>query len=249
MLPLGDENVPPQRSFPIINIAFIVINIVAFVYELSQGNNLDGLLSGFGAVPYEIAHNTDLVGSYGGLLQTPGPSPIYLTLLTSMFLHGGWSHIGFNMLYLFIFGDNVEDRMGSLVYVVFYLVGGLVASLTNIFVTLAIGGNPYVPSIGASGAIAAVLGAYLVMFPRAQVRTLLLFGYFGYVTRVSAVIVLGIWFVLQFFNGLASLTPNTSETGGVAVWAHVGGFVFGALIALLFYRDNAQASYDQTSHQ
>lgn len=253
MLPLGDENVPPARSFPIVNIAIIVVNILAFIYELSLGANLDNFITGYGTVPYEIIHNTDLVGSFAGLpfMETPGPSPIYLTLLTSMFMHGGFAHIGFNMLYLFIFGDNVEDRMGSAVYAFFYLIGGFVASFTHIIVTIVAGSlaDSGVPSVGASGAIAAVLGAYLVMFPKAQIRTLLTLGYFGYITRVSALIVLGIWFVLQFFNGLASLTPNTAQTGGVAVWAHVGGFVFGALIALLFYRGSSQGSYDRQSYQ
>ncbi len=250
MIPLGDENVPPQRGFPIVNIAFIVVNILVFVYELVLGSGLDNFITGYGTVPFEIVHNVDLVGNYGGLPfpQTPGPAPIYLTLLTSMFMHGGFAHIGGNMLYLFIFGDNVEDRMGSAIYAGFYLVGGLVASFTHIFVTLAVGGAAvYLPSVGASGAIAAVLGAYLVLFPQAQVRTIIPIGYFGYMTRISAIFVLGIWFVLQFFNGVTSLTPNTAETGGVAVWAHIGGFVFGALIAFIFFR-SSQSSYNQPSN-
>ncbi len=253
MLPLGDTNVPQQRSFPVVNIAIIVVNILVFIYELSLGSGLDNFITGYGTVPYEIVHNMDLVGPFAGLpfLETPGPSPIYLTLLTSMFLHGGWAHIGGNMLYLFIFGDNVEDRMGSLVYTGFYLLGGLVASFTQIFITLSFGtaADAGVPSVGASGAIAAVLGAYLVMFPQAQIRTLITLGYFGYVTRVAAIFVLGVWFVLQFFDGIGSLTSNTAQTGGVAVWAHVGGFVFGALIAFLFYRSSNQATYDRQPAQ
>jgi membrane associated rhomboid family serine protease len=247
MLPLGDTNVPQTRSFPVVNIAIIVVNILVFVYELSLGTGLDNFITGYGSVPYEIVHNTDLVGPFAGLpfLETAGPSPIYLTLLTSMFMHGGWAHIGGNMLYLFIFGDNVEDRMGSLVYTGFYFAGGLVASFTQIFVTFNFGSpaDVGVPSIGASGAIAAVLGAYLVMFPQAQIRTLLTLGYFGYITRVAAIFVLGIWFVLQFFDGIGSITGNTAQTGGVAVWAHVGGFVFGALIAFFFYRGSGQTAY------
>jgi membrane associated rhomboid family serine protease len=152
----------------------------------------------------------------------------YLTLLTSMFLHGGWLHLIGNMIFLWVFGDNVEAVFGHLGYLIFYLLGGLAASFTHIFFNL----GSSVPSIGASGAIAAVMGAYIIMFPRARVRLLILaFGF--WVTRVSAIIFLGIWFVTQLLSGVASIGVNTAQTDGVAVWAHVGGFVFGLLAGLL----------------
>jgi membrane associated rhomboid family serine protease len=146
-----------------------------------------------------------------------------------MFLHGGWLHILGNMLFLWVFGDNIEAVLGDLLYIVFYLAGGLAASVAHIL--LSPGAN--VPSLGASGAVAAVLGAYVVMFPKSQVRVLY-FAFFIGVTRVAAVVFLGFWFIMQLFNGVASLGVQTAQTGGIAYWAHIGGFVFGVLVGFFF---------------
>ncbi|MEP7274111.1 MAG: rhomboid family intramembrane serine protease, partial [Acidobacteriota bacterium] len=161
--------------------------------------------------------------------QTPGPTPIYLTLLTAMFMHGGFMHIAGNMLYLFIFGDNVEDRMGHVKFVIFYLLCGLIASATHIF----FGPDSRIPSLGASGAIAGVLGAYLVLYPHQRVRVLVPLGFFSQVTELPAIVVIGFWAVLQFFQGFGSIA-ETAQTGGIAYMAHVGGFVAGLVLVFLF---------------
>jgi membrane associated rhomboid family serine protease len=150
-----------------------------------------------------------------------------MTIFTSMFMHAGWAHIGGNMLYLWIFGDNVEDRLGHFRYLMFYLVGGVVASLTH----LATNWGSELPTVGASGAIAAVLGAYLVLFPGSRIATFVPLGRFYRLTLVPAVVVLGFWFVLQLFEGVAAL--GTADVGGVAFWAHVGGFVAGIVMVKL----------------
>jgi membrane associated rhomboid family serine protease len=152
-----------------------------------------------------------------------------ISLLTSMFLHAGWAHILGNMVFLAVFGDNVEATLGKVGYLFFYLTGGLVASVTHILFNL--GGQ--VPSLGASGAVAAVLGAYVVMFPHSRVRLLIFLGYFVRFTRVAALLFVGIWFITQLFNGVASLGVRTAQSGGVAFWAHVGGFVMGLIVGFL----------------
>jgi len=164
-------------------------------------------------------------------LPPAGPSPLWITLLTAMFLHANLLHIAGNMLFLFIFGDNVEDAFGHLGYVVFYLFCGVAASLTQVFVVEAFQGAQGIATgeLGASGAIAGVLGAYIVLYPHARIRTLIGFGILFF-TRLSATLVIGVWFLLQFVPGLA----NIRELGGVAYFAHVGGFAAGALLALLF---------------
>jgi membrane associated rhomboid family serine protease len=211
MFPIGDENVP-NRGPAFVNLILIVINVVAFLYEISLGQNaLQDFVTRWGVVPANIQAGSG-----------------YITLLTSMFLHGGWLHLIGNMVFLWVFGDNVESAFGHIGYLIFYLLGGLAASFTHIFFNM----GSSIPSIGASGAIAAVLGAYIVMFPRARVRLLILaFGF--YVTRTSALVFLGIWFVTQLLSGVASIGVNTAQTDGVAVWAHVGGFVFGLLAGFL----------------
>jgi membrane associated rhomboid family serine protease len=162
-----------------------------------------------------------------GLQLFPGPTPVYMTVLWAMFMHGGWSHIGGNMLYLWIFGDNVEDRMGHARFLAFYLLCGVLASAAHIF----FGPSSVIPSLGASGAIAGVLGAYLVLFPRQGVRVLT----YGRVAEMPALVVIGLWGVLQFLNGFGSLA-TVGESGGVAYMAHVGGFVAGLLLVSLFRR-------------
>lgn len=216
MIPLSDEGVR-RRGFPIATIAIIGICAVVFLYELSLGDRrLQGFVLSYGAVPLEITTGRDF--------PPPGPPIIWLSLFTSMFIHGGWAHFLGNMLYLWVFGDNVEDALGSLAYVFFYLVSGLAASWLQI---LSDPHSPY-PAIGASGAIAGVLGAYLLLFPGARVNTLVVFGFFLRMVSLPAFVLLGFWFVLQFFSGMASIGIPT----GVAYWAHVGGFVAGMLMAL-----------------
>jgi membrane associated rhomboid family serine protease len=150
-----------------------------------------------------------------------------MTIFTSMFMHAGWAHIGGNMLYLWIFGDNVEDRLGHFRYLMFYLAGGVVASLTHLFTNW----GSDLPTVGASGAIAAVLGAYLVLFPASRIATFIPMGYFSRLTVLPAAVVLGLWFVLQFFDGVLAL--GGADVGGVAVWAHIGGFVAGMVMVRL----------------
>ena len=217
--PIGDDNTQ-RRTIPFVNYALIAINVAVFLYQIANPE----FTLGYSVVPAEITQGRDIVGTVQrGLRLAPSPSPIYLTLLSSMFMHGGFLHIGGNMLYLWIFGDNVEDRMGHLKYLIFYLLCGVLASATHIFFSP----NSLIPSLGASGAIAGVLGAYLILFPRQGVRII----QFGFITEVPAVIVIGFWGLLQFVSGFGSLGR---EGGGVAYMAHIGGFVAGVLLVFLF---------------
>ena len=233
LFPIGDENTG-RRTAPIVNYTIIALNIIVFLYELTQG---DLFITGYSVVPYEITHGVDLVGRYQvpgiphGIVEGPGPHPIYLTLLTSMFMHGGWAHIGGNMLYLWVFGDNVEDAFGHLKYLIFYLACGLVAA----FAQIALAPNSLVPSLGASGAIAGVLGAYIVMLPHNRVRTLVFFIFIT-ITWLPAILVIGIWIVTQLFSQIASISEATAQTGGggVAYMAHIGGFFTGVILTLFF---------------
>ena len=224
MIPLRDAN--PTRRVPIVTVAIIATCIAVFLVELQRsaegGDAALGLfITRWGVVPRELVGALD-AGRYFSA-QTA-------TLITSQFLHGGFIHIAGNMLYLWIFGNNVEDRFGPIRFLLFYLVGGVVAALTQV----AIDPTSDVPTIGASGAIAAVLGAYLVLYPRARVTTAIFVVFFFQLIEVPAVVVLAFWFLLQVFNGLMSLGVDASTSaGGVAVFAHIGGFVFGAAVALL----------------
>jgi len=219
MLPFKD-NIPTDR-FPVVTVIIIAINIAVFLYEmtLSTANQMDDFLIKYGMTPYEITHGVSLV---------PRGFPVYMTLITCMFLHGGWLHIGGNMLYLWIFGNNIEDSMGRFRFVIFYLGCGLIASFGQIIVDSA---SP-VPTIGASGAIAGVLGAYLLLYPRAKVTTLVILVVFITIVQLPAVIVLLFWFLLQLFYGLAGLGAGAGD--GVAYFAHIGGFVAGLLTIKLF---------------
>lgn len=218
MLPFKD-NIPTER-FPLITVVFIAINVAMFFYELTleASGQLDSFLTEYGMTPYEVTHGVSLV---------PRGLPVYVTLFTSMFLHGGWLHLGGNMLYLWIFGNNVEDSMGRFRFVIFYLGCGLLASLAQI----AIDPASDIPNIGASGAIAGVLGGYLLLFPRAKVTTLVFLLVFITVVQLPAIFVLMFWFLFQLFYGLSELG---SSTGGVAYFAHIGGFVAGLLAIKLF---------------
>ncbi len=222
MIPIGDDNIR-GAPFPIINTLLIVLNTIVFLFEFTMDQNtLQAFINHWGVIPTQILAGQRLV-----------------TLITGMFLHAGWLHLIGNMVFLWVFGDNIEDVLGHVPYLVFYLLGGLAAAAAHIFFN----STSNIPSLGASGAIAAVLGAYIVMFPRARVRTLIFLGFFGFVTRISAIIFLGIWFAMQLLNGLASLGVDTAQTSGVAVWAHVGGFVFGLIVGLLYHGRAARASY------
>lgn len=211
-----------------VSITLLVINVALFLYQLAN----PAFTMGWSVIPAEITTGSDLVGThYIGeqVLQQPinhvaGPTPIYLTLLSSMFMHGGWMHLGGNMLYLWIFGDNVEHRFGSVMFLVFYLASGLLASATQIF----LGPDSIIPNLGASGAISGVLGAYLVLFPRNKVNAIFFFR----MISVPAIVVLGMWIAMQLFQGYGSL-QNTGESGGVAYGAHIGGFVAGIVFGLL----------------
>jgi membrane associated rhomboid family serine protease len=230
MIPISDD--PVRRGVPVVTILLIVINVLVFLYEMSLGSRLDGFVQAFGAIPREITTGRDIppIAPFGN---------VYLTLLTSMFLHGGWLHLGGNMIYLWVFGDNVEDTFGSPGFLLFYLVCGLAATLLQI----AISPTSDLPSIGASGAIAGVLGAYLVLFPTARVRTVLILGFLILIPRIPALFLIGGWFLLQLVSGLGQL-GIAEETGGVAFWAHVGGFVAGLLLALLLRPRTPQVAGD-----
>ena len=219
MIPLSDD--PPRRIFPIVTITLIAINVLVYIYEVGLGRQLDAFVQSFGAVPAEIVTGQDL----------PPRAPlgsVYVTLFTSIFIHGGLLHLGSNMLYLWVFGDNVEDALGHFGFLVFYLVCGILAT----FAQIAINTDSTIPSVGASGAIAGVLGAYLVVFGSAQVRTLVFLGPIILLPRIPALLLIGFWFVTQLISGVGQLGV-AEETGGVAFWAHIGGFVVGALLMLL----------------
>jgi len=228
MIPLGDNI--PSRRFPFVNYLIIGANFLAFFYELSLGKGLDTFITEWGAVPARV---TDALS--GGETSPAA----FITLITSMFLHGGWLHILSNMLFLWIFGDNVEDSMGHIRYTVFYLLAGIAAGLAQVFVAP----DSTAPGIGASGAIAGVLGAYLVMFPHAQVEVLIPWFLFFPIFKVPALLMLGIWFLTQFFNGVAALTIAHTSAGGVAWWAHIGGFVAGLLLVNLFRQRRRWANH------
>ena len=226
VMPLRDDDTD-RRTVPVVTYALIAVNILVWLIELSLGEKF---VNGYSTVPFEITHDTDLVGMQtvraGGqsipIQLFPGPTPIYLTLLTSMFMHASWLHIGGNMLYLWIFGDNIEDRIGHAKFLGFYLICGLAAGAADILFKP----NSIIPSLGASGAIAGVLGAYLVLFPKRSVRVLMA----RQVVTMPAFMVLGLWILLQIFSQISIVGDEAG--GGVAYMAHIGGFVAG--VALIF---------------
>jgi membrane associated rhomboid family serine protease len=231
MIPIGDHD--ERQGLPIVNLAIIAINVLVFVLLQLPS---DAFTMGFSVIPKEITHGIDLIGPVQIALpdgtsavidEAPGPSPIWLTLFTSIFMHGGWTHLGGNMLFLFIFGDNVERLFGSLKYLVFYLVCGVVAALAQVYSSP----ESVIPSLGASGAISGVLAAYLLNFPQNPIRVLLVFGFFVLVRTVPALLMIGLWFLIQFVNGIGSIAVST-QTSGVAYWAHIGGFAAGLVLAL-----------------
>jgi membrane associated rhomboid family serine protease len=226
MIPLGDDNItggPP----PLVNWALIALNVAAFLLELSQPSEraLQSFITAWGVVPREYSSGHDIAPLI--------PLPFWSTLVTSMFLHGGWAHLLGNMLYLWIFGDNLEKVMGHVRYLLFYMVCGVAAGLAHI----AFNSGSGLPSVGASGAISGVLGGYMVLFPRNRVRVMTRGG----VVAVPAYVMLGLWIVIQVVSSVGAMA-RTEETGGVAFMAHVGGFVAGVVLVKLFAAGRTRAT-------
>lgn len=209
LYPIGDTQVEGGHR-PIATYTLIVINVLIFMYEISLGQRLNGFLLEYGTIPTEIVRGEDL-----------------FTLATNMFLHGGWMHLIGNMLFLWIFGDNIEAKIGTPRFVIFYLLGGIVASLLHVVFNT----SSNIPGVGASGAIAALMGAYLIMFPKSKIKMIVLIFFRTF--EVPALLFLGLWFGQQFLAGLGSMS-QTADTAGVAWWAHIGGFVFGVAGGFLF---------------
>jgi rhomboid family protein len=273
VIPLKD-NIPTDR-FPIVTLAIVAINVFVFLFlqgaSLSEEQVDNKTVVEYGAIPYrvtnpgkecDLARTQDIAtGAVGeqvvcegtsdysaareaGALENVDQAPWYVTVFSSMFMHGGWLHIIFNMLFLWIFGNNVEDSMGRVRYILFYLLGGLAAIAAQI----AVSPDAQVPTVGASGAIAAVLGAYLILYPRARVLTVVFLVFFFTFIEIPAMVMLGIWIFLQFLPAVGQLaTPDVSDGGGVAYWAHLGGFVFGMATILLFARRKS-TRYEQPRH-
>ncbi|MBC7890192.1 MAG: rhomboid family intramembrane serine protease [Ferruginibacter sp.] len=242
MIPISDDNSDRTR-IPFVNYIFIAVNILVFIVYQKLGSNLDFTYS-YATVPAEILSGHDIVTDpvlvrdpiSGQQLEIPGlgitPMPVWLTLITSMFMHGGFAHLGGNMLYLWIFGDNLEDRLGHVRYFFFYFVCGIIASLTHVFSDYILGENHLIPSLGASGAISGVMGGYLLLFPGRRVTVFILLFFL----RVPAFIVLGSWILLQVANGTGYL--GGSEASGIAYAAHIGGFIAGLLLIKKFHPEN-----------
>jgi membrane associated rhomboid family serine protease len=213
MIPLRD--IVPSRTTPIVTISLIVANVLVFLYELTLGRAVDDFMLYFGLVPAAFS---------------------WVAVLTSMFLHGGLFHVAGNMLYLWIFGDNVEDRMGHGRFLVFYLLCGTAAALAQTITAP----DSVVPMVGASGAIAGVMGAYFVLYPKSRIVTLVPIFFFFQIIEVPAIFFLGIWFVMQFLSGIGSIATATGGGGGIAFWAHVAGFVAGISGVIVFRRPERQ---------
>lgn len=241
MIPISDDN-SKRTIFPFVNYLFIALNIFVFIYYQKLGTDQNFTFS-YSAVPAEILSGHDIVSSptlirepiSGQKVEIPGLGvtalPVWLTLFTSMFMHGGFAHLGGNMLYLFIFGDNLEDKLGHLRYFFFYLLCGVIATLTHVFSVYMLGENPLIPSLGASGAISAIMGGYLILFPTNRVTVFFVI----ILIRVPAYIVLGAWILLQIANGTGFL--GGSEASGIAYAAHIGGFIAGLYLVKKFIPD------------
>ena len=251
VFPLYDDN-SDRTITPIVNYAIIGLNIFVFVFLQQLGNN--DFTYKFSTVPYEILHNQDVVTKAqqvvdpitGQRFMIPGlgvtPISVYLTLFTSMFMHGGIAHIAGNMLFLWIFGDNIEDRLGHVKYLIFYLLCGVLAGLSHVFATGVFATDEQsllVPSLGASGAISGVLGGYILLYPKRRVSVIL----FRFLTDVPAYVAIGIWFAFQLISGLGMLGGG-SQQGGVAYAAHIGGFLAGLILIKFF--DTGRAARQPT---
>ncbi len=232
-LPLKDMN--PTSRAPVVTIGLIVINVLVYFYQMSLGPQGNIIIASLGATPFEITRFTDLVGQYGYNVQHfEGPNPVILTLITSMFLHGSLLHLGGNMLYLWIFGNNIEDILGPIKFLFFYLLCGFFAHAMHI----ASDPSSVIPTVGASGAVAGLLGAYLIAYPNARVLTLMFIFIFIRMTVLPAFVIIIFWFVLQIFSGFASLAGR--QGGGVAWFAHIGGFLGGIALILLMAGDTVR---------
>jgi len=249
VFPLYDDNSDRQIT-PFVNYAIIALNIFVFVALQGLGSN-DQFTYSFSTVPAEILQGRDIVTpartvEYAGqrlIVPGLGPTPgsVYLTLFTSMFMHGGFAHIAGNMLFLWIFGDNIEDRLGHVKYVIFYLLCGVIAGLAHVFTTGVFANNEsalLVPSLGASGAISGVLGAYILLHPKRRVTVIL----FRFLTDVPAYVAIGIWFAFQLISGLGMLGGG-SQQGGVAYAAHIGGFIAGLVLIKFFDTGKREPAY------
>jgi len=226
MIPIGDS--VRARTVPYVNIAIISANFLVFLYEVGFVSNIGRFFFDWAVVPADL---TDYLGNPGA-----HPLRVLFTPITAMFLHGGWFHIMGNMIFLWVFGDNVEDAVGHLRYLAFYLLCGIAATAAQV----GIDPNSQVPMLGASGAIAGVLGAYLVLYPRATIATLIM-PFFFWTAYVPAFLLIGFWFFLQLFNGVASIGYAVGVSEGVAWWAHVGGFSAGFLL-LWFFRPRRRSA-------
>lgn len=236
-IPISDRDLV-RRSFPIVNVSIIGLCTLVFIYELMIGGS-DAFFYKFGLIPYELTNGVEakfIAGDYMYFETPPGlvlpqsedvssPIPTWATVFTAMFIHGGVMHFLGNLIFLWVFGDNIEDRFGHVRYLLFYLLAGVVASGLQV----ATDWSGVTPTIGASGAIAGVLGAYLVLYPYSRVDTIV----FITIIRIPAALLLGFWFLLQFFSGLGELGPS-AQASGVAYWAHIGGFFVGVTVAALF---------------
>ena len=220
MLPIGDDN-SGRRITPLVNYALIAINVLVFILLQGMGGN-EKFTYAYSTVPAEILTGKDIST---GVLE-PTPIPVYLTLISSMFMHGGWAHLLGNMLFLWVFGDNIEDRIGHVKYLIFYLICGIIASLSHVFLA---GSDSLIPSLGASGAISGVLGGYMLLFPSRRVRVIMGRG----VGEVPAFVALGIWIVFQIISQMGVLGGDQGG-GGVAYAAHIGGFIAGLVLIKLF---------------
>lgn len=220
MIPIRDIN--PTRRRPFVNVGLIAVNVAVFLYQVSLGDRVEILFLNYGIVP------ADVLRAFSGYQYADAVTPFF----SSMFLHGGWLHLAGNMLYLWIFGDNIEDKLGHGRFLTFYLLCGLTAGALHVFIDP----TSNIPTVGASGAISGVLGAYLLMFPKARVLTVIPVFFFIQLAELPALFVLGFWFVIQFFSGLLSLGAETGGMGGVAWWAHIGGFLAGVVLVIPFRR-------------
>jgi|SRR5687768_523092 len=236
IFPIGDDN-SDRTTLPLVNYILIAINVLVFVFFQGLGSN-DQFTYAFSTVPEEIRTGADIarpvpieVGDQRAVINLqPTPGSVYLTLITSMFMHGGLMHLFGNMLYLWIFGDNLEHALGRARYLIFYIVTGLIASLAHVISTFVFGDNPFIPSLGASGAISGVLGGYLVLYPKRQVRVIML----RMLTTVPAVVAIGLWFVFQLISAFGVIGAGPQSGGGVAFMAHIGGFVAGLALVKVF---------------
>ncbi len=244
IFPIGDDN-SDRTTFPVVNYILIAINVLVFVFLQSLGTNEQFTYS-FSTVPEEIRTGVDIarpvpieVGDQQGVINLqPTPGSVYLTLLTSMFMHGSIMHLFGNMLFLWIFGDNLEHALGRARYIIFYLLTGLIASLAHVISTFVFGDNPFIPSLGASGAISGVLGGYLVLYPKRNVRVIML----RMLTTVPAVVAIGLWFVFQLISAFGVIGAGPQSGGGVAFMAHIGGFVAGLVLVKFFTLGRGQST-------